>query len=278
MKYHAKGLSLIEIMVSLTVSLFLIMAVTHIYLKNKQSYIFESSIAQLQDSADFAQLVLEDWVYKAGFRRGVDVSLEKAFPEKKYSKDDNSCSFIEGSAVAELKGKVGFCVRYQPASDSEIDCVGNKVSFDKSKEVFMSTDPSYLVVLAFEHVKEANKNNGKLYCTNLSSNAPSTKVELLDHIADMHIEFGWSGNAGDEINRKVRRFGSSGEWGGENRKAYAIRYNILLSSENNKAQSKSSGVLNEWGKIKNAGSIINNDKKQLYKIVSSTLVLKGVTP
>lgn len=279
MKYNSQGISLIEIMVSLLISMFLMLAVTQIYLKNKKTYAFEVAISEMQDSADFSQLTFENWLYKAGFRRGIDVPMSKSFPAQKYEVDDYSCQFSDSAIITTLSGKNGFCIRYQPSSENEVDCEGSKVKYsDELDTIFKSTDPNYLVVLAFEHESENNKNNGKLYCKNLnSSTVGASKVELLDHVADMSIEVGWATSLNDEFSRKVEIFSPITEWS-KSRKVQSFRYALLIASKDNQAQSKSVGILSEWKKIKKNSKASVNDNYQLYKIVTSTLVLKGVAP
>ncbi|MGK2914322.1 MAG: PilW family protein, partial [Porticoccaceae bacterium] len=62
-----QGLSLVEVMVSLTLGLILIAGVGKIYLSGKQTYRMQEAQSRLQESARFALEILTNDIRKAGF-------------------------------------------------------------------------------------------------------------------------------------------------------------------------------------------------------------------
>lgn len=284
MKLYSKGISLIEIMITLLLSSFLILGITEIYIKHKRSYAFERAVSEMQDTADYAQMTLNRWIYKAGFRRTVDASMEKSFPEAEYqargSGFDYKCAFSEQAAVTNLDGRQGFCIRYQAVSSSDIDCVGKKVKFSESSDLpFAAPSAEDLVVLAFEYEQAPNKNTGSIWCSNLNPAATAGRVELLDYIADATLEFGWAQSLSHEYDKKVDIYTPISEWLNKpNNLVRSIRYSLLVTSKENVADAKSEGILEVWKKQKGASQALALDKKQVYEIVNATYVLRGIMP
>ena len=65
--HHQKGLTLVEIMVDLTVSLILMAGVMQIFISNKQTYRVQDAAARIQESGRFAAFFLTGDVRMAGF-------------------------------------------------------------------------------------------------------------------------------------------------------------------------------------------------------------------
>ncbi|PXC03145.1 pilus assembly protein PilW, partial [Pseudomonas aeruginosa] len=74
------GLSMIELLVALAISSFLILGITQIYLDNKRNYLFQQGQAGNQENGRFAMMFLDQQLAKVGFRRRADDPNEFAFP------------------------------------------------------------------------------------------------------------------------------------------------------------------------------------------------------
>ncbi len=69
MKYlnHQHGISLVEVLVALVISLFLLGGIIQVYLANKTSYAFTNSISRIQENGRFAMDVMAQDLRMAGF-------------------------------------------------------------------------------------------------------------------------------------------------------------------------------------------------------------------
>ncbi len=104
------GLSMIELLVALAISSFLILGITQIYLDNKRNYLFQQGQAGNQENGRFAMMFLDQQLAKVGFRRRADDPNEFAF--KALAKSAFCEEFKAGAtlvpAIAKT-GQAGFC-------------------------------------------------------------------------------------------------------------------------------------------------------------------------
>lgn len=190
--FRQRGLSMVELLVALAISSFLILGITQVYIDNKRGYVFQQSQANNQENTRFAEYTLDTWLNKAGYRRTPYQNIEYAYPSVAASAD---CSaFIEGAVVTSLNTatETGLCIRYQPASAAELDCQGNVVktigSDTKLAEPFAEPDQTEVVVMAIKFVPDADLHKGSLQCKNITGTTPAF-AELIDGVADMRFEF-----------------------------------------------------------------------------------------
>ena len=69
-----QGLSLVELMVALVLSLVVMLVTTGIYVSNKQTYRFLDQYSQLQENGRFAIFFLREHILQAGFPRQSNVN------------------------------------------------------------------------------------------------------------------------------------------------------------------------------------------------------------
>lgn len=268
---HQKGLSLIELMVALLLSTLLILAVTQIFLDNRVNHSFQASQIGNLENARFAELVLNSYLTRAGYRRTPDTLFETAFPRR--DADSHCAAFASGQVIT--TASQGFCIRYQPMISGELDCTGSPaVTFDDS-EVFTNPPADKAVVLAFRYAPSADAtqlHQGTLQCRNIVD-ADSDFIDLVSNIADFHVDFGYGPN--DVLDKRITSYGSSGT--GIIR---AVRYSILLASEpNRRIPGSSSPILTRWlSEINNDTRLTANDRNRLYQITQSTQTLRNYMP
>ena len=275
-----RGLSMVELLVALAISSFLILGITQVYIDNKRSYVFQQSQANNQENARFAEYTLSAWLNKAGYRRAPDQLLEDAFPKVAASSDCNE--FIEGAAITGLRPntETGLCVRYQPASATELDCQGNTVEVvgaaaSKLAKPFVKPDRAEVVIMAIKFVPDAELNKGSLQCKNVTGTAPAFE-ELLDGVADMRFEFA-TGN-GKLLEKKLKEttpWDSSADG-----LVRAVRYSMLLGSRTNQRDSDSK-IYRDWIATTagaNKTRIENGDDRRVYQVASSTHTLRNMMP
>ena len=110
-----RGLSMVELLVALLISSFLILGITQVYIDNRRNYVFQQSQASNQENTRFAEYTLNAWLNKAGYRRTPDQPMDDAFPKVAASPDCNE--FLKEAAITGLKSttEAGLFIRYQPA-------------------------------------------------------------------------------------------------------------------------------------------------------------------
>lgn len=274
---HQAGLSIIELMIALVISSFLILGITQIFIDNKRNYAFQQTQASNLDSGRFASLVLNEYLSKTGYHRDPSQLPEDAFPDK--AADADCLAFTAGSAITGHTSKAGFCVRYQVRVDKELDCQGQEVSFDDST-AFSSPPTTSMIIMAFKYEPDPNNKleQGSLQCKSLNATAPAY-VELIKGVAGFRINFG-VGKA-DPLDKEIKNFVSQKDWGVSSGNIRNVSYSILLSSRENQRDNDDSKILSDWRATATTAEkaiIDTNDKKRLYQVASSTLTLRNLMP
>lgn len=152
-KYHQYGLSMVELLVSLAISGFLILGVTQIYVDNKRSYLFQQGQAEVNDASRFLMYVLDNEFHKIGYRRRPDLSYENIFK----AIDDFSIGEI---IKVDSESKLRF--RYQPHSDSDYACDGTTMALEDVNNIYKgwSITPRVITV-EFDKANSVLKCNGQ---------------------------------------------------------------------------------------------------------------------
>lgn len=275
-----RGLSMVELLVALLISSFLILGITQVYIDNRRNYVFQQSQASNQENTRFAEYTLNTWLNKAGYRRTPDQPMDDAFPKVAASPDCNE--FLQGAAITGLKSatQAGLCIRYQPASATELDCQGNTIktmgaAATKLDKPFIKPDRSEVVVMAIKFVPNAELNKGSLQCKNLSGTAPAF-AELVDGVADMHFEF-----AAGETYPLEKKLKANNPWANTAvGMIRAVRYSMLLASRTNQRDSDSK-IYTDWiatVSAANKARIESGDDRRVYQVASSTQTLRNMMP
>ena len=129
------GLSIIEMMVALLISSFLIIGITQVYLDNRENTLFQQSQGQNIESARFSILLLEQTLAKTGYRRRPDETMEAAFPS-----DATVCNGMNAGQVVKRLSATSFCIRYQPAFPNARTCSGDNIVGIPASP-YIETDP-----------------------------------------------------------------------------------------------------------------------------------------
>ena len=275
-----KGISMIELLVALAISSFLLLGISQIYLDNQRNHLFQQSQSTNSEASRFVTLVLNDLLGKAAYRRAPDQGFDDAFPAKTAK---GACkAFTKGSAVTATSTGLGLCLRYQPMVSGEMDCQGDATpSFDDSKP-FQPAPTASLVTVALTYTPGNDLHEGTLTCKNIDgSSAPS---ELLAGIADFRIEYGIGTKAMHE--KKLvdgsERFVEAGSWTSneDTGPIRAVRYSILLASRTQQREGESA-VFSSWLEKSDAAAkarLEAGDQNRIYQIASSTQTLRNLMP
>ena len=277
--HSQRGLSMIELLVALAISSFLLLGISQIYLDNKRTYLFQQSQAGNQENSRFATLMLNEYLSKAGYRRAPDQLVEDAFPQVTANTDCQA--FTKGSPVTAAKDQLGICLRYQPTISGELDCQGDgTTAFDDSK-AFKAPSASSLITLVLRYEPGAELNTGALQCKSLSASSPAY-VELLTGIADFRLEFGVGGK--DLLEKKLTegsgRFVKAAAWTDNSGPIRAVRYSILLASRESQRDGDSQ-IYSDWYETSDATTkarLAAGDKSRIYQVAHGTQTIRNLMP
>lgn len=280
-----RGLSMVELLVALAISSFLLLGITQLYLAGKRNDLFRQSQAANLENSRFAVLILNELISKAGYRRSPEQSLHLAFPETSTVLSKHCDSFAAGAAVTRLKsaanGEAGFCIRYQPAFIDEYICDGSKVRLVNPEPVLPPalSETIYVAIKFIPHRTDLNQ--GSLNCIS------GTTAQLIQGIADMRIEFGLgaavSTFADQQADKKLRDnqpFVAAETWNKQG-VVRAVRYSILLASAANQRDSSESKVYSDWLALADSNATARleaADKRRIYQQVSSLQTLRNMLP
>ncbi len=202
------GLSLIELMVAMLISTFMILGATQVYIDNKRNYQFQQGQSSNQTLGRTIQLLLEQQLARTGYRASplLNNSLSSAFPSVGSS---NGCpSFSAGQTLLLSSDNAGVCYRYQGSADgADFDCLGNKIAAGVN------------VLSRISFVSSSTAGAGSLICS-----VGGTSTTLVDGLADFVLF-------------KLPTSSAS---------VQTVRYAALLSSSATLRDGVTSGVLDKW--------------------------------
>lgn len=273
-----QGLSMIELLIALAISSILIIGVTQIFIDNKRNYLFQRGQANIHENARYAEMLLNDYLAKAGYRRAPDDLPEHAFPQLGASAD--CLSFGIGSPVTATTDKRGICIRYQPVVSGEPDCIGSATGAFDDAIPFTSPPQSALVVLAIKYDQGDALDGGTITCKRIGSSAG--EEALLGNVADFRLEFGVGTN--DILNKALittgDRFVSASDWTNNTGPIRAVRYSLLFASTPNQRVG-SSQIYTDWLASASAASkerLEAGDQNRLYQVAGSTRIIRNLMP
>lgn len=260
------GLSMIELLIALAISSFLIIGITQIYIDNKRNYGFQQSQGEIQEANRFISLLLDTYLNKAGYSREPYVIDEEIF---KAASPDLCSPFKDGQRVTKTKDNVGIglCIRYTQLQSEELDCAGNTTATFDDTNPFDNKNRAPVVTAAF-YVDE-----GKLYCQSGDGDA----VELLNGVAGLRLAFGVNPISETKITKTL----AAEDWDNSKGKILQVRYEALIASSHNQRGEADSAVLDNWLRHSSddeKAAIEAADTGQLYQIASNTVTLRNLTP
>ena len=168
-----QGFTLVEIMIAITLSLFLISGLVKIYSSNKKSAFVQSELARMQENQRFAVDFLNREIRMAGY---YDQSQPTAiYPVKKFY--DGSNTKISNPATSDGANNDSDTITIQ--YESATDCLGNKV--DDTKAENLDGNGNTIAINTY------SVNNETLYC---QGNSNPVAQPVAEDIANMQILYG----------------------------------------------------------------------------------------
>lgn len=259
MQKRQQGLSLIELMVALTVSSFLIIGIVQIFIDNKNTFVFQQAQTENQENSRYTFLLLDQELSKTGYRRQPDRGFDTSFPAADSSSGaPDGCAFAKGQTVT-LASDSGICIRYEPRDPDERNCLGAKPADGTVPDEPYTT--STLTVMEKFFIED-----NELKCA-AGEDEPEA---ILRGVADIQFEYG-VGPQTDE--RQVDTYTTSPG----TQPIRAVRYAALMVSSVNARQGMDSATLTQW-KARYPDSGIGTDSGQLYQIAQGSITLRNLMP
>lgn len=267
-RHLQRGLSMIELMVALAISSFLIVGVTQIYIDNKRSYTFQQSQSENQEGARYSLIFLQQELAKAGYRRRPDEPIDSAFKAENLS----GCNFAAGQTVMRISAS-SVCIRYQPRDSNDRDCQGNAVATaaDFTSPYTKSTE-NFVERIWFDSA------NNNLVCTRQAGTTTKDAI-MMSGLADLRFVFGVGSAASP---RNITQYTASPT---TTQPILAVRFITLTRSSSNYVRDASTAdnALQNWKDYSGATAaevtaLKNADKSQLYQFSQNTVTLRNLTP
>ncbi|MDH0896116.1 MULTISPECIES: prepilin-type N-terminal cleavage/methylation domain-containing protein [unclassified Pseudomonas] len=267
---NQRGLSMVELMVALAVSSFLILGVTQIFIDNKRNYLYQQGQGENLENGRFALMLLGERLSKAGYRRNPVFDMETAFPAQSGSSATENCDFAAGQAVVRVDDAT-LCLRYQPKNDSETDCLGNTFSGGSDLEAPYDVngrpdfDTNEIMIEKFTLEEGTLKCNGQ---------------ELVGNIDGLYFDYGVNDDA---YTLKVDSYTATPD---ASETIRALRYSVLLiATPNNLTQGIDSKVctnpdnedeVGDWENL--TGQSLTCEAGKLYQMASGSSTLRNLMP
>jgi len=162
--HKQSGLSLVELMVAMTIGLFLMLVVANLFIGSKQTYRNQDNLSRLQENGRFAISLMAKNIREAGYH-----SMVFNPPGTMYTPLTNIAAWPYSAAVISgVEGTSGLPDSITLSSDNTVDCMNATV-----------TTPA-------TNTFTANA-SAQLTCTSVNNNKTAV---LLDGVEDMQILYG----------------------------------------------------------------------------------------
>ncbi|TBU78778.1 PilW family protein [Phytopseudomonas daroniae] len=264
---NQRGLSLVELMVAMAISSFLILGITQIYLDNKRNYLYQQGQGENLENGRFALMLIGERLSKAGYRRNPSLGMDIAFPARTV----DGCAFTAGQAVVRVDDAT-LCLRYQPRDENETNCLGNTYSGTSDLSTPYDSDTTLSHFNSDDiMVEKIVLEDGALKCNN---------QELVSNIEDLYFDYGIND---DLYALRVDSYTANPDAGDIIR---ALRYSVLLAATpSNLTQGVDSKVcsnpnnddeIGDWENL--TGQPLDCEAGRLYQMVSGSSTLRNLMP
>jgi len=248
------GVTLIELMIAMGLSLFLILGITQMFLDGQNRSRYFDGQAQNQDNARYVLQMLDGRLSKAGYRRLPSSRMTAAFP----AQTSNGCVFAAGQALVRVDATT-FCLRYQPRDTADVDCTGASLASRAGvNKPYSNFSPSNNVV------EKLTLSNGQLTCNGTT---------LADNVVALRFDFGVDSGS-DEFNRQVAQYVATPATGQTVR---SLRYALLLASSGSVSGGLASTTCQRWQDLYGSRACTDGDGP-VRRIVSGTSMLRNLMP
>lgn len=255
--YRQAGLSMVELLVALAISSFLILGITQIYIDNKKSYFFQQGQSENNESIRFLSYILDREFQKIGYRR--EPYIDHSFVFK------SNGDFLKAGQTVKPISDTRVKFRYQYSTSEDFSCDGKRytdeaptVSKEKINTLYEYGDTSSRIVdIAFDKDKQVIKCNGE---------------EIVNGVVDFKLSYAIPVVPGD-YSQGVKYVEFS-DLNGSDDKIKGIRYQALVAS--------TMKALADFEGSSSVNALYKEDDekkpadKALYQFVNKTVMLRNL--
>lgn len=242
------GLSLVELMVALLLSTLLILGITQLFIDNKRNYAFQQGQSDNIENSRFALLILEEELYRTGYRSRPDDTYENAFRADTFG----NCAFEAAEVINFDAENQLLCIRYQPNLPDITACDGSSLT-GGGAPYDADVNPA---IVELQIVGDTLNCNG---------------TPLIDNLVDIKLLFGVS----DDSSRETLKFKAAPAEGDRIR---SIRYAALLKSRSeNLTDGDNSAAYKAWRARWYGEANASVPDRALYLITESTIALRNLS-
>jgi type IV pilus assembly protein PilW len=267
-----RGMSLVEVMVSMVIGLFIVLIATTIYVESIRNFGFR--IGQSENLGNSRYTLgtlgtLGGGFAHVGYRRDPTQPLDQAFPADA-SAHPNGCAFKAGQAIYVVDTK-NLCLRYQARDNLDKDCAGSAAGIPA---LVAYEAPPAPAVGAGMFVERYFLKDGTLVC---QAGASATETQVADGVRDVLFQFGVGQVADTGGERRLEQFKTTTPAAEEALRS--LRYAILLSSvSGGLTGGMESTVCTRWVAMGGASASCDTSKGQLYQLATGSLTLRNLMP
>ena len=261
-----RGVSLVEVMVSLAIGLIVILVVTQIFINTGRNHLFRQGQSENFNNAQNAISSFTTQLSKAGYRRNPAQAMNLAFPADANA-HANGCKFLAGEAAYAMDTKT-LCIRYQPRDAAELDCAGQPTTSPSTLTTYVSATATQLFV------EKYSISGNTLMCT---SSRHNKAIPMADGIGDILFEFGTGPIVASEAERRITAYQTAAPQ--ETQAIRAMRYTILLANTTGKVtQNMSSTICERWKKAGGDEAQCTASDGRLYELISGAIMMRNLMP
>lgn len=261
-----RGVSLVELMVAMTIGLFILLLISVVYIEGARNLRFRQGQGENLANSRYALHTLSTQFAKAGYRRDPSQDVFQAFPMT--TDNGTECSFDHGQAV-KVDDLGALCIRFQPRDADEVDCAGNSGGIAALGPYESPPAPSVGAGMFIE--KYYVNASGSLVCQ-----AGDKHVEVVDGVVDIHFEFGIGPITASMADRTVEAYASAAS---NDDAIRAMRYSILLAASTPQLTGGiDSSVCERWTLESGKADRCNAEDGRLYQIAAGALTLRNLMP
>ncbi len=248
------GISLVEIMVALLLSLFLMGGVIQVYLSSKQTYRAQEGYSRLQENGRFALELLSRQIRMAGYKSSAWDQTETAFPPA--SPFGSAAQIVvgtEGGTTPSPSLSDSVTIRLQGSADGTLqDCLGSTITTSTTIAFTLSSN--------------------RLMC---ATTAQPTPQPIVDGVENMQILYGVDTD-GDLYANKYRNANQVGasEW----TSVVSIRIGLLLNTVQNVSTEADTVTFNLLGTSVPAPATTDATRFMRRHSFITTISLRNRTP
>jgi len=266
-----KGFTLIELMVSILIGLFLLAGLVQIFFASKQTYRLGDGLSRLQENGRFAQYEINRMVRLAGYKPDPTVLDNQVFlADSSFALGSTGLPLVGEQVIMGVDDHSGsddiipgtdvLTVRYMGTSDNKTtDCAGIAVT-------------ATITSLNTFYVKDGNS----LFCTAKTGSSAEATQELISGIEDLQFLYGVDSSGDDVVDQYMDADSvtSSTNWPN----VISVRVGLLVNTINDvltEQDTKPHDVIPVSATI--AGNPITANDRLRRQVFSSTVQLRNKT-